>query len=154
MSAATRHDAMINVSRLRDIKRRAVVLAAAVLMVAASAGRPVAGQNPPQTVRLVVDYGDGATKTIADLAWTKGNTILDAMKAATARPHSISFGYTGSGETAVMTKIDDVANQGGGPGKKNWQYWVNDTYGDRSFAVFELHAQDVVLWRFAMEQGK
>ena len=40
-------------------------------------------------------------------------------------------------------------NQGGGSGAKNWQYWVNTTYADRSFAVFEVQALDTVFWRFA-----
>ena len=106
------------------------------------------------TVRLTVDYGDGVAKTISDLAWSKGNTVLDAMKAATSRPHGISFSYTGAGASAALTKIEDVQNQGGGAGKKNWQYWVNGAYGDRSFAAFELQAQDQVLWRFATEQEK
>jgi hypothetical protein len=139
----------------RNIDRRAAVLAAALLMLAAaSIGRPAMGQSEAPTVRLVVDYGDGATKTINNLPWAKGDTVLEAMKAATSRPHGISFSYTGAGETAVMTKIDDVQNEGGGTGKKNWQYWINETYGDRSFAAFALHAQDVVLWRFATGQGK
>jgi len=138
----------------RSISRRATVLAAALLVVATAwATRPVAGGSE-DTVRLIVDYGDGASKTVANLPWAKGNTILDAMKAATARPHGISFSYTGSGDSAVLTKIDDVANEGGSAGRKNWQYWVNGSYGDRSFAVFELQAQDTIVWRFTTEQGK
>ncbi len=139
---------------LRSISRRAAVLAAALLVVATAwATRPVAGGSE-DTVRLIVDYGDGASKTVANLPWAKGNTILDAMKAATTRSHGISFSYTGSGDSAVLTKIDDVQNEGGGAGKKNWQYWVNGIYGDRSFAVFELQAQDIIVWRFTTEQGK
>ncbi len=139
---------------LRSISRRAAVLAAALLVVATAwATRPVAGGSE-DTVRLIVDYGDGASKTVANLPWAKGNTILDAMKAATTRPHGISFSYTGSGDSAVLTKIDDVQNQGGGAGKRNWQYWANGTYGDRSFAVFEPQAQDTIVWRFTTEQGK
>jgi hypothetical protein len=130
------------------------MLAAALLIVAAGwATRPAAG-SADDTVRLIVDYGDGAAKTVANLAWAKGNTVLDAMKAATTRPHGISFSYTGSADNAVLTKIDDVQNQGGGAEKKNWQYWVNGNHGDRSFATFELHAQDFVVWRFTTEQGK
>ncbi len=137
----------------RSISRRAAVLAAALLVVAVAwATRPAAGAD--DAIRLIVDYGDGASKTVANLPWAKGNTILDAMKAATTRPHGISFSYTGSGDSAVLTKIDEVQNQGGGAGKKNWQYWVNGTYGDRSFAVFALQAQDAIVWRFTTEQGK
>lgn len=137
----------------RDFDRRAA-LAALLLLGLAWASPPAAGQDTAPSVRLVVDYGDGATKTVNDLAWAKGSTVLDAMKAATARPHGISFSYTGSDAAAVLTRIDDVQNEGGGPGKKNWQYWVNDAYGDRSFAICELQARDVVVWRYATEQGK
>jgi uncharacterized protein DUF4430 len=139
----------------RLFNRRTAVLAAAVLLVAAgSATCPAAENSDENTVRLIVDYGDGAAKTLANLPWAKGNTVSDAMKAATTRPHGISFGFTGSGDSTVLTKIDDEQNQGGGAGKKNWQYWVNGTYGDRSFATFELQAQDTIVWRFTTEQGK
>ena len=138
----------------RNIRSYFAVIAAALLIgVHGLSSRPaVAGTE--NTVRLVVDYGDGAAKTISDLAWTKGNTVLDAMKEATQRPHGISFSYTGSGDDAVLTKIDDVQNQGDGAGRKHWQYWVNGSYGVRSFATFELQAQDSVLWRFTTQQGK
>jgi hypothetical protein len=146
---------MTSFLRLRNITQCAAMLAAVLLVLAVgSTTRPAVGQDAARSVRLLVDYGDGTTKTIGDLAWTKGNTVLDAMKAATARRHGISFSYTGSDASAVLTKIDDVPNEGGGAGKKNWQYWVNDAYGDRSFATFELQAQDLVVWRFAAEQGK
>lgn len=131
----------------------AVMLAAALLIFVA-AGMSATAQNAAPSVRLVVDYGDGTTKTISDLPLAKANTVLDAMTAATTRPHGISFSYTGSGATALMFRIDDETNQGGGAGKKNWQYWVNETYGDRSFGAFELKPGDVVLWRFATQQGK
>lgn len=134
------------------MSRRAVVLASALLLAAPFLSIPAAAVD--NTVRLTVDYGDGASKTISDLGWAKGNTVLDALKEATTRPHGVSFSFTGSGDSAVLTKIDDVQNQGAGTGKKNWQYWVNGAYGDRSFATFELQAQDVVLWRFTTEQGK
>ncbi len=137
----------------RRISRRVALLAAALLVVAAAWATHPAAAGADDTIRLIVDYGDGASKTVANLHWAKGNTILDAMKAATTRPHGISFSCTGSGDSAVLTKIDDVQNEGGA-GKKNWQYWVNGTYGDRSFAVFELQAQDTIVWRFTTEQGK
>jgi hypothetical protein len=145
---------MTNWLGLRGGSRYIARLAAVLLMLAAGPAIVSATAAEENTVRLTVDYGDGVAKTISDLAWSKGNTVLDAMKAATSRPHGISFSYTGSGASAVLTKIEDVQNQGGGAGKKNWQYWVNGAYGDRSFAAFELQAQDQVLWRFATEQEK
>ena len=145
---------MTNWLGLRGGARYIARLAAVLLMLAAGPAIVSATAAEENTVRLTVDYGDGVAKTITELAWSKGNTVLDAMKAATSRPHGISFSYTGSGASAVLTKIEDVQNQGGGAGKKNWQYWVNGAYGDRSFAAFELQAQDQVLWRFATEQEK
>jgi hypothetical protein len=140
--------------RFRNIDRRVALVAAALLILTPGLlTRPAAGSDE-QTVRLLVDYGDGAAKTIADLPWSKGMTVIDAMKEATSRPHGISFSYTGTGSDAMLTKIDDVQNQGGGAGKKNWQYSVNGNYADRSFATCELQAQDTVVWRFAAEQGK
>lgn len=138
-----------------EISRSAAAFAAALLVLgtAWSAG-PALAENATSTVRLTVDYGDGITKTIGNLAWAKGDTILDAMKTATARPHGISFSYTGNGTAAMLTRIDDVQNEGGGTGKKNWQYWVNDAYGDRSFAIFELQAQDMIVWRFTTDQQR
>jgi hypothetical protein len=139
--------------KLLRLKRRAVVLAATILLFAGAwAGGPAAGQNAAPSVRLFIDYGDGVTKTVTDLPWSKGNTVLDAMKAATSRPHGISFTYTGSGATALLAKIDDVQNEGAG--KRNWQFWVDNAYGDKSFAAFETQDGDVISWRFTTEQGK
>ena len=86
------------------------------------------------------------------LPWTKGSTVLDVMNAAKRRPHGINFSYTGSGASAFLTRIDDVANEGGS--KKNWQLWVNTSYADKSFAVYEVQPLDVVFWRFTTQEGK
>jgi hypothetical protein len=123
-------------------------LAAMLLFSAVSVVR-TAAQGPAQAVRLVVDYGDGVTKIFDGLAWSRGNTVLDVLNRAQAHSHGITFVYTGDGRSAFLTKIDDLQNQGGGSGAKNWQYWVNTTDADRSFAVFEVQALDTVFWRFA-----
>jgi hypothetical protein len=137
------------------ISRRAVVaLVGIVFLAAATLGQFAAAQ--PATVRLVIDYGDGVIKTIVDLPWTKGSTVLDVMNAARVqvRPHGIDFKFSGSGSSAFLEQIDDVKNEGGGSGKKNWQFWVNTSYADRSFGVYEVQALDVVFWRFAPAQVK
>jgi hypothetical protein len=123
---------------------------AATLLTAAVAGERARAQTA--TVRLVVDYGDGVIKTITGLPWAKGAAVLDVMNAAKDRPHGISFSYTGSGASAFLTRIDDVANEGGA--KKNWQLWVNTSYADRSFGVYEVQPLDVVFWRFTTQAGK
>ena len=141
---------MTSKARGRSIVRRIfLALLAAILLFAGSSALRTAAQGPAQGVRLVIDYGDGMTKIFDGLAWSKGNTVLDVLNRAQAHPRGITFAYTGNGMSALLTKIDDVQNQGGGTGAKNWQYWVNTTYADRSFAVFEVQALDTVFWRFA-----
>ena len=108
-----------------------------------------------EAVRQLIDerIAERLIEEADNLAWAKGNTVLDVMKAGASRPHGISFSFTGTGAATVLTRIDDVQNEGGGAGRKNWQYWINDAYGDKSFAVYELQAHDVVVWRYATEQG-
>ena len=138
-------------SRCHRLTRRAAGLLLATILLAVAAGERAHGQSA--TVRLVVDYGDGVIKTITALPWAKGSTVLDVMNAAKDRPHGITFSYTGSGASAFLTRIDDVANEGGGA-KKNWQLWINTSYADKSFGVYEVQPLDVVFWRFTTQQGK
>jgi hypothetical protein len=58
----------------RSIRRRVALWAAVLLVVATAwATRPVAA-GADDTIRLIVDYGDGASKTVANLPWAKGNS--------------------------------------------------------------------------------
>ena len=140
-------------SRCNRLTRRSVgTVLATIFLVVGTAGDRAHAQTA--TVRLVVDYGDGVVKTITGLPWAKGSTVLDVMNAAKDRPHGITFSYTGSGASAFLTRIDDVANEGGGGAKKNWQLSVNTSYADRSFGVYELQPLDVVFWRFTTQEGK
>ena len=138
-------------SHFRSLARRAAATLLALLLIAATSHWAFAQST---TVRLVIDYGDGAVKIFTDLPWSKGNTVLEVMNAAQARPHGITFKHTGSGATALLTQIDDVANEGGGTGKKNWQLWVNTTYADSGFGAYEVQTLDVIFWRFTTQQGK
>src|SRR5215471_13650321 len=133
MVVVTEQNSMMT-SRCNPVTRRAVAILLAAFSFAAAAGDRAQAQSA--TVRLVIDYGDGVVKTITGLPWTKGTTVLDVMNSAKSRPHGISFGYTGSGASAFLTQIDDIANEGGG--KKNWQLWVNTSYADKSFVACSL----------------
>ena len=133
------------------LARRAAAMLLATIFLFATIDR---GQAQSATVRLVIDYGDGVIKTITALPWAKGSTVLDVMNAAKSRPHGISFTYTGSGASAFLTAIDEVANEGGGGSKKNWQLWVNTRYADKSFGIYEVQPLDVIFWRFTTQERK
>jgi hypothetical protein len=137
--------------RERIARRAAGALLAALAVLIVAAGQRAPAQNA--TIRLVVDYGDGVIKTVTGLPWSKGSSVLDVMNAAKAHPHGITFSYTGSGDAAFLTRIDDIPSEGGG-GRKSWQLWVNTAYADRSFGVYEVQAFDVVYWRFTTKEGK
>lgn len=127
-----------------------LLLLAMVLTPSGDAGCLWAGEEPDEqpaaTVTLTIDYGDGLQKRFIDIPWRPEMTLLDAMRHAQRHPRGIHFDIRGSGETAFLTRIDDLTNQGAG--KKNWIYRVQGKLGDRSFAVYPLNAGDGALWHF------
>lgn len=101
-----------------------------------------------QTVRLVIDYHDGVRKVFDKLPWKEGMTVRDAMDAAQSTGHGIRYEAKGSGETAFLTRIDDVQSQGARREKKNWVYKVNDKLAEKSFGVYKLKVGDSVQWTY------
>lgn len=128
----------------------ALLLLAAVTSLAASpaviAAEPALAAE--KTVELVIDFGDGFEKRYPALPWKESQTVLDVLGQAKSHRHPISFKQQGSGGSAFLVAIDDVENEGGGSGAKNWTYKVNGKLANRSFAIRALEAGDVVLWKF------
>jgi hypothetical protein len=104
------------------------------------------GDAARERVSLTIVYGDGRPQTIDRVDWQQGMTVLDVMQAAP----DVGFLRQGAGESAFLTTINGLANEGAGG--KNWMYSVNGERGDRSFAVYELRPGDRVLWTFAPQQ--
>lgn len=123
------------------------LLSLSILIAANGLGQSAcAADESAKTVSLVVDYGDGVEKHFTALAWREGMTVLDAMQAAEKHARGIKFELRGLGETAFLTKIDDIKNEGGGG--RGWMFRVNGKLADRSLGVFPLKAGDAVLWKF------
>ena len=104
------------------------------------------GASAAEHYKLIVDYGDGSQKHFTELPWREGITVLEATKIAQKHPRGVKSTVRGSGSTAFLTQIDDVANEGGDG--RNWVFRVNDELGDRSCGVTKIDAGDTVLWRF------
>lgn len=95
-----------------------------------------------QTVSLAIDLGDGKQQDFTAVAWHTGMTVADLLKSQPA----LTLVQKGAAEGALLTAINGIANEG--IDGKNWTYDVNGQPADRSFAVYELHPGDRVLWRF------
>ncbi len=103
---------------------------------------------PGQTVQLVVDYGDGVQKRFTAIPWRDGLTVLDIMQAAEQQRHGITIAVRGNGEAALLTKLDDVGNEEGAAGARNWIFYVNDHMADRSLGATPVKSGDTILWKF------
>ncbi len=172
MSNATRHT-------LRNLLSVLVVLAAGLFVVAlASRGlvrdpaaealagmatvttQPVVPASPANQptaattgIRLIIDYGDGVQKHFITLPHTPGLTAFDALIAAKAHARGVKAASTGNGETAFVTAIDDLTNQGSGKTKKNWQFFVNDTFSTRGPGATPLAPGDTIRWVYDTWRG-
>jgi hypothetical protein len=88
-------------------------------------GNTAKAASTPRTIELVIDYGDGAQKRFTDIGWRESTTVLDVLQVAEQHAHGLTFSAKGSGETAMVTKLDDLTNQGGATDAKNWVYRIN-----------------------------
>jgi len=98
-------------------------------------------------VELVIDYGDGAQKRFTRIPHKDGMTALAALRFAATHPRGITLESTGSGSSALVTRIDDLANDATQQGK-NWLYRINGKLADKSCDAYVLSPGDVVLWVF------
>lgn len=102
-------------------------------------------------ISLLIDYGDGAQKRLAGLAFTPEMTVFDAMNLANAHPRPIMCVVKGTGDRAQLMSIDDLRDEGAEKGIKTarcWQYWVNAQYGMTSIGVAKLEPGDRVVWAY------
>ena len=107
---------------------------------------PIPKSDPRPKVWLSVNYGDGGRTDFAAIEWHEGMTAADLTKAWPVIP----IKQQGEGESAFVTSIKDIENQGADG--KNWIYSVNGQTADRSFAVYKLKPDDHVLWTFGPRQ--
>jgi hypothetical protein len=99
-----------------------------------------------ETVALEIDFGNGAVREFAALAWREGMTVADLMAEAARFSPGIRYTQQGEGAMALLTSLDGVAN--GAPADRFWLYEVNGQPGTVSFAMHKLSAGDRVLWAF------
>jgi hypothetical protein len=112
-----------------------------------SPARLALAQEGEPAVELVIDYGDGSEKRLKQIPFSQQMTVRGALDFAAAHPHGVTFKSTGTAESAMLTSIDDLSNEGGGDGR-NWMYRVNGKLATKSFDAYTLTPGDVILWKF------
>ena len=118
-------------------------------------GRTPVLPAPAKThVLLVIDYGDGVQKHFTGIEHKPGMTAMDAILFAKSHARGIKLDSTGKGETAFITAIDDLKNEGSGKDKKNWQFFINDEFATRGPGATPLKPGDTVRWVYDKWLGK
>lgn len=117
----------------------------AVVDAAAASWTPAPRPNG-ETVALVIDFGNGARREFAALAYRDGMTVGDLMRQARDFRPPIRFATKGEGEMSFLTSLENVGNEGGGG--RNWLYSVDGKTGEMSFEICPLTPGAAVLWEF------
>ncbi len=129
----------------------AICISTAPLMPAAAV-RACQAPSPEQTAKKAVTVhingGEGHTHKIDDVPWRQGMTVLQALQLlAKRKQHAIQHESTGRGNTAFVTEIDGLKNQGSGG--LNWTYRVNGKAKPVSCGACRVQPGDTIEWTFA-----
>ena len=138
----------------RRDERQQILVVALVAIVALCGftlrNKSVAADPNAKPISMTIDYGDGVEKRFVELAYKPDMTVLDALNAAQEHRHGITVVLNGSGQNALVSQIDDLKNEGGGPKSRNWMFHVNSKQADKGVGVFVLRPGDAILWKFAV----
>jgi hypothetical protein len=134
------------------LRASTVILLAAICAVSAAsaAGADRRAQPQTKTVRLAIDFGDGAEKVFAAVPWTSGQTVMDALAWADKHPRGIDLKTSGSGLSAFVRSIDGLENEGGGATARNWLFRLNDKLSNVGAGTCEVQAGDEIRWKFGV----
>ena len=122
----------------------ALVLCSSMSVAAADAAQTDTNAD----IRLVIDYNDGAQLHFKGLKTKEKATVIDLLKAAERHSHGVKSTVRGSGQTALVTSIGDLKNEGGGRDAKNWLFYINDKRSEVGAGFYELRPGDVIMWKF------
>ncbi|MFA5185522.1 MAG: DUF4430 domain-containing protein [Patescibacteria group bacterium] len=107
-------------------------------------------EKKPDTVSVMVDFGDGRIHSATDIAWHEGESVFDALK---LYDDKASFGIKYKdygGDLGVF--VESIEGKTDPKKKAWWQYWVNNQYGKIGSSSYKLKAGDVVMWKLTTGQ--
>ena len=106
---------------------------------------PAELQRDIGTVSVEVDFGSDKRAKSIDVVCSPESTVLLSLERA-QNLKRLKFESRGAGETAFVTAIDGVKNEGSDG--KNWIYRVNEKLGDKSAGIFAVSPGDKISWSF------
>ena len=106
-------------------------------------------QPTGETVRLTIDFGNGASKKFAALPWQAGMTVADLLVAAREFRPGVEFVQVGAGEGGFLQSLDGLSNEGASG--RNWLYQVDGQHAHRSFCLETIKTGRHILWKFTAE---
>ena len=102
-----------------------------------------------ETVRLEIDFGNGARRVFSALPWRENMTVADVMTEARKFRPGIRFAQVGTGAGGFLTELEGLENEGSGG--RNWLFDVAGQPATKSFCLQTAGSGELVLWRFAHE---
>jgi hypothetical protein len=106
------------------------------------------GNSKTARVSIEIEFGPEGKPLKNTILWRDGMTVRDLLTSASLGFKS--FGEKGRGSSALLVAINETRNEGAGG--RNWMYYVNGQFADRSYAIYELKPGDHVLWTFGRQQ--
>ncbi|MFA6429993.1 MAG: DUF4430 domain-containing protein [Patescibacteria group bacterium] len=106
-------------------------------------------QTAELLVSVMVDEGDGTIKIVRDIAWRENQTVFDVLKEATEKGNmKLGFKDYGGDMGVFIESIDEKK----GSMDAWWQYWINNTYGEKGASTAIVKPGDVMVWKLVKGQ--
>ena len=106
---------------------------------------PAELQRAIGTVMVEIDFGSEKRMKSIPVVCSPDSTVLMSLERA-QNMKMLKFESRGSGETAFVSAIDGVANEGSDG--RNWIYRVNEKLGDKSAGIYAVGPGDTISWSF------
>ena len=101
----------------------------------------------PQTVSVMVDFGDGNVQTFRDVDIRAAKDVFAATKMLSETGKGFVFQYQPPGQYGIL--VDQIGGKkGGDEGGKYWLFWVNNVMAEQAADRTPVSPGDVVEWKF------
>lgn len=106
-----------------------------------------AAPEKPQTVSVMIDFGDGNVQTFRDVEMRVAKDVFAVTKMLSQTGKGFVFQYQPPGQYGIL--VDQIGNKkGGDEGGKYWLFWVNNVMAEQAADRTSVSPGDVIEWKF------